>query len=92
MPTFTEREVIMNHSTPLKPTVLMDHPGAGYHIPLPQVTGNKTQNRLVMQAYRRLQSRLARGNQTTEQLTDAVDQYRRVVTGILGPRAMVVFH
>ncbi|MGF1526969.1 MAG: hypothetical protein ACFCBW_09270 [Candidatus Competibacterales bacterium] len=69
----------------LEPTQLMSRPGAAYRVPFPTTTGNATHDRLVLQAYRRLQSRLARGGQTAAQVTEAIDQYRRVVMGITAP-------
>ncbi|MGF1528211.1 MAG: hypothetical protein ACFCBW_15640, partial [Candidatus Competibacterales bacterium] len=55
----------------LEPTVILQRSGSAHplHIPLPlpPVTGNATQDRLVMHAYRRLKGRLSREARTAPQ-------------------------
>ncbi|MGF1527366.1 MAG: hypothetical protein ACFCBW_11315 [Candidatus Competibacterales bacterium] len=69
----------------LEPTLLMPRSHNAVCVPAPASTGNATQDRLVKHAYRRLQGRLSRKAKTVAQVTAAINQYRRVVTGIIGP-------
>lgn len=68
----------------LEHTVLMVRPQVRRAVPMPLATGNATRDRLVMQAYRRLQSRLNKPQLTGHQRSQAVADYRRVVVSVLG--------
>ncbi len=75
----------------VEPTAIMgcDVTPHSFPLPVPPVTGNTTQDRLVMHAYSRLKNRLSREARTTTQCLEAVKHYQRVVAGILGPDAPV---
>ncbi len=51
--------------------------------PKPEATGNITQDRLLMLAHGRLEKRLAKVADDEVQVAVAIDQYQRVVAGIL---------
>ncbi|MGF1526136.1 MAG: hypothetical protein ACFCBW_05000 [Candidatus Competibacterales bacterium] len=76
---------------PLEPTVFVQRADVAIAqdaFPKPLVSDDEFRDRLVVQAYRRLEKRLSRASSSDAEVAAAINHYRRVVAGLLGPDAL----